>query len=88
MKTRIEISCTEDTLSQSLFEAKAIIAATDLVSIELKIFHDKHRLGGHSWLTITNQSNPHELYQIYELKKKIAALMDELEKLKAIPPTV
>lgn len=80
MKTRIEISCTEDELLPVLFEVKNLIASTDMTSIELKVFHDKNRHIdlGHSWITVTDSSNPTELNQIYELKKKIAILSDQL----------
>lgn len=78
MKTRIEVSCTEEHLIDSLIEVRSIIDVTDISSIELKVFHDKNRdqHKGLSWVTVTDKSNPNELYQIYELKKKIAELTD------------
>jgi hypothetical protein len=84
MKTRIELSCTEDHITESLFEVRKIIDATDLLSVELKVFHDRNRsvVEGHTWITVTNKSNPTELQQIYELKKKIGDLCDELDKRK------
>jgi hypothetical protein len=77
MKTRIELSCTEESLTESLFEVRILVDALNILAIELKVFHDKNRISdSHSWLTVTNKSNPSELYQIYELKKKIRELVD------------
>lgn len=83
MKTIIEISCTEEHVMESLFEVSSIISVTDLVSMELKVFKDKNRNPGlgHSYVTVTKKSDPRELYQIYELKNKIAELMAEIDSL-------
>ncbi len=78
MKTRIELSCTESDVASSLYEVKNLVTVMNLASIELKVRHSGSD-GSHSWITVTDQSSRHELYQIYELKRKISLLCDQLE---------
>jgi hypothetical protein len=85
MKLRIDgFNCLEDDLFIALTEAKKILEATDLITIEVKIFHGKTRENHikYSFITVTKQSNPNELCQIVELKGKVSQLVDELEKFK------
>lgn len=78
MKTRIELSCTEADLPMALFEVKVLVIALNLASVELKIIRDDPNRAPHTWITVTNQSSPSELAEIYELKRKISELMDAL----------
>ncbi len=82
MKLRIEgFSCTEENLMAALLEAKALLQSTDLIEIEIKVFHDISRdpSKGHSWAKIHRDSYPYDRLQVYELYKRIKNLEKQLE---------
>ena len=81
MKTKIELSCIEADVASSLYEVKNLVTCLKLACIELKVKHSGTD-GSHSWITVTDQSSPHELYQIFELKRKVSLLCDQLESTK------
>jgi hypothetical protein len=85
MKLRIEASCTEDNLMEGLCDAVAIMRATDLISMEIKVRYTKTVDPGitqpdHSYVTITRDSYPTEVFEIYGLKKRVKELEKQIVK--------
>jgi hypothetical protein len=80
MKTRIELSCVEDDLHASLHEVKKLLVALESESTSLKVFHDRNRdpEKGHSYISVTKDSAPNELAEIYRLKRENAELRSKL----------
>lgn len=76
MKTRIEVSCVEDDLSTSLFEVSKLLKALDIEFISLKVFKDRNRnsVMGHTYLTVTKSSNQTDIFELYQLKQRVAEL--------------
>ena len=76
MKLRIEASCREEDLLGAIFEAKTIMKSIDLVQLEIKVRHPLPSKGEqeHSWISLTNESYPPEVLEIYNLKKQVKTL--------------
>lgn len=86
MKLKIELSCVESELLDALYSTKTIMKAMDITFIQVKVLESPHNVNGHytssnrhSWVHVTEASNPTELVKIYELEKKIKELETPLE---------
>lgn len=81
-KLRIEVSCTEDNLTDALYEAKAIMNATDILCLEIKVFHsiNREQSKGHSYISLPKNSDPLDRLKIYELEKQLEGVIDQLDK--------
>jgi len=75
MKLRIEgYSCTEDVIFDAICDAKALIEALKLEWIEIKVFKDVNRQGGHDWLKVSKDSSIHDMMTIYKLQQQLKEL--------------
>ncbi len=77
MKLRIEASCREEDLLGALIEAKNIMKSVELVQLDIKVKHPIPSKGEqlHSWISLTNESYPPEVLEIYKLKKQVQDLI-------------
>lgn len=64
---------------EALHEASAIMQAVDLLSMEIKVRYNKSTDPGqiemdHSWIVISKNSLPQDIFDIYKFKKRIKDL--------------